>query len=168
MRWGLIPFWAKDESIGYKMINARAETVAEKPAYRKAFEQRRCLVLADGFYEWKKVDGGKVPHRFVVGNKEPFAFAGLWERWWRPDGEGLQTFTIITTEPNELAREVHNRMPVILAPEHYEKWLDSQFNDVTTLRSMLTPFPASRMKCHAVSPYVSNARNEGPQCIVPV
>ena len=115
-------------------INAKAETVAEKPAYRAAFKKRRCLVVADGFYEWKAAGAVKAPHWFTLREGRPFAFAGLWERWRKPDGADLDSFTIITTEPNELTRAVHNRMPVILAPEHYARWLDPECNDVAALR----------------------------------
>lgn len=168
LRWGLIPFWAKDETIGYKTINARADTVADKPAYRSAFKSRRCLVLADGFYEWKKAGKAKLPFHFRLKGGEPFAFAGLWERWKKPDGAELQSFTIITTEPNELTQQVHDRMPVILPPDHYERWLDPEFNDKEALQAMLVSYPAKAMETYEVSPFVSNSRNEGPQCIEPI
>ncbi len=165
MRWGLIPFWAKDEKFGYKTINAMAETVAEKPAYRAAFKKRRCLVVADGFYEWLAAVPVKRPHRFTLRDGQPFAFAGLWERWKKPDGADLDSFTIITTEANELTRQIHNRMPVILKAEDYERWLDAEFKNVEGLKSLLKPYPADGMRCYEVSPYVSNAQNEGPQCV---
>jgi len=168
MRWGLIPPWAQDESIGNRMINARAETLAQKPSFRQPFERRRCLVLADGFYEWKKTGGAKIPYRFVVKGDEPFAFAGLWERWRKPDDTELHSFVIITTEPNELAREIHDRMPVILAAEHYDRWLDPDFHDTERLQESLRPFPASAMACYPVSPKVNNPRFDEPQCIEPV
>src|SRR5262249_22360208 len=124
MRWGLVPFWAKDESICNRMINARAETLAEKPSFRHAFTKRRCLVLADGFYEWARDGGSKQPVRITMADREPFAFAGLWDRWARPDGTELRSFAIITTEPNELLSVVHNRMPVILEERDYDQRLD--------------------------------------------
>jgi putative SOS response-associated peptidase YedK len=167
MRWGLIPFWAKDESIGFKTINARADTVATKPAYRAAFKQRCCLVLADGFCEWKKVGKAKLPFRFVLKGQGPFAFAGLWERWKKPDGDELQTFNIITTEPNELTGKIHDRMPVILPAEHYDRWLDPKFQDQASLQAMLKPYAAEAMECYEVNPVVNNPRNEGSQCIEP-
>ncbi len=168
MRWGLIPPWAEDESIGNRMINARAETLAQKPTFRKPFEKRRCLVLADGFYEWQKSAGAKIPHRFILQGNEPFAFAGLWERWRRPDGTDLHSYTIITTEPNELARQVHDRMPVILAREHYEQWLDPQCTQTDRLLSLLRPYPAQAMACYPVSPLVNNPRFDDPKCIEPL
>src|SRR5690606_7874863 len=123
-RWGLIPSWAKDPSIGYKMINARAETVHERPAYRGPFRSRRCLIPADGLYEWKREGKRKQPYRFLMKDEKPFAFAGLWDEWRGPDGQTIRSCTIITTEPNELLATVHDRMPVILPPDAYDEWLD--------------------------------------------
>src|SRR3989337_1499416 len=135
MRWGLIPFWAKDISIGYKMINAKAETLSEKPSFRKSFKDKRCLVLADGFYEWKKPDKKtKIPLRFVLKSREPFAFAGLWDQWKNPDGEILLSFTIITIYANELMAPIHDRMPVILQEKDESKWLDPEFKDTERLK----------------------------------
>lgn len=169
MRWGLIPSWAKDASVGYKMINARAETVAEKPSYRTPFKKRRCLVLADGFYEWKKEAKAKQPFRFVLTNGQPLAFAGLWESWRQPDAENpVHTFTIITTEPNELTREVHDRMPVILPARHYAQWLDREFDDPASLQRLLSPYPAAEMNAYPVSTLVNSPKNEIPACIEPV
>lgn len=167
-RWGLVPFWAKDEKTAYKMINARAESLREKPAYRKLFEKRRCLVLADGFYEWKKGGTVKIPHRFVLGQGELFAFAGLWDRWKKPDDSELHTFTIVTSEPNELVRSCHDRMPVILPRKHYAQWLDPSVTDTDRLHSLLRPYPAGEMNGYPVSPLVNNPRNDTPDCIAAV
>jgi len=171
VRWGLIPSWAKDPSIGARMINARAETVAEKPSFRAPFRRRRCLVPADGFYEWRKVDGRKQPYYIRMQDGGPFAIAGLWEHWQGPDGSELQTCTLLTTEPNELLAPIHNRMPVIIAPEDYDEWLDVTNEEphfLSLLHHLLRPYPAQAMDAYPVSAYVSNARNEGEACIKPV
>ncbi|OGH55936.1 MAG: hypothetical protein A3G34_01935 [Candidatus Lindowbacteria bacterium RIFCSPLOWO2_12_FULL_62_27] len=167
-KWGLIPSWAKEEAIGYKMINARAETLAEKPAYRKAFERRRCLVPADGFYEWLKEGRLKLPVRFVLKSRETFAFAGLWETWKKPSGEELLSFTIITTHANDLIKPVHERMPVILLRENEEAWLDPNLKDTAKLQDYLTPYPPDRMEAYKVSTMVNSAKNDRPECIAPV
>lgn len=170
VRWGLIPSWAKDPSIGARMINARSETVADKPSFRAAYKRRRCLVPTDGFYEWKKVAGGKQPYHITVNQGQPFAIAGLWESWHGPDGMDLQTCTLLTTEANALMRPLHDRMPVILAPEDYEMWLTTDGEDPTELsllRHLLRPFDAAPMTAIPVSTYVNNVRNEGPACIAP-
>ena len=134
MRWGLVPFWAKEASIGYKIINAKSETLTEKPSFRKPFKEKRCLVLADGFYEWEKTDKkNKVPYRFVLKNRQPFAFAGLWDVWKTPEGDTLLSFTIITTRANELMERIHDRMPVILNEKDEAKWLDPEFKDTSSL-----------------------------------
>ena len=134
MRWGLVPFWAKEASIGYKMINAKSETLTEKPSFRKPFKEKRCLVLADGFYEWEKTDKkNKVPYRFVLKNRQPFSFAGLWDVWKTPEGDTLLSFTIITTRANELMERIHDRMPVILNEKDEAKWLDPEFKDTSSL-----------------------------------
>ncbi|MFN0205872.1 MAG: SOS response-associated peptidase, partial [Planctomycetota bacterium] len=127
-RWGLIPAWSKDEKIGYKLINARAETVAEKPSFREAYKKRRCLIVASGFYEWKKVGAAKEPWRIVMKDRQRFAFAGLWERWKNPAAQFLETCTIVTTSANDLVAPIHDRMPVIVRPELYETWLDTNTN----------------------------------------
>lgn len=167
MRWGLIPSWAKDTAIGNRMINARAETLAEKPSFLKPLERRRCLVLADGFYEWRKVDGAraKVPMRFVLKSREPFAFAGLWDIWKKPDGSEVRSFTIITTEPNDLMRPIHNRMPCLLRPQDEEKWLDPDLRDATKLLPVLAPYPAKEMEAYEVSTLVNSPRNDSPECV---
>ena len=167
-RWGLVPAWAKDPSVGYKMINARGETVADKPAFRQAFLQRRCLILADGFYEWKQGTKAKVPHYFTLPHEEAFAFAGLWERWEGPDGIGLLTCTIVTVEANELMRPFHHRMPVILEPDDYGRWLDPGFRNKAALLTLLRPYPSARMRVRPVSALVNSPKNDGPQCVLPL
>lgn len=170
--WGLIPSWAKDASIGQKMINARAETVTEKPSYRAAFKRRRCLVPASGFYEWKKGASGKTPHFITTADEKPFAIAGLWETWQGPDGGELSTCTLLTTEANELMRNLHDRMPVIIAPDAYAMWLGSGREDppdvLANVRHLLHPYPAEQMQMWPVSTRVNNVRNEGEACIEPL
>ncbi len=169
LRWGLIPSWAKDPAIGNRMINARAETLAEKPAFRDAYRMRRCLVPADGFYEWQKMPSGKQPYFVRVDGGGIFAFAGLWERWWdRATGNERETFTIITTEPNELLAPIHNRMPVIVGPDDYDRWLDPENESAANLADVLAPFPPERMSAYPVSRYVSKPGNEGPECVEPI
>ena len=166
VRWGLVPFWAKDLKIGARMINAKAETVAEKPAFRDGYKRRRCLVLADGFYEWKKIDGGKQPYLIRLKAAQPFAFAGLWADWTdKGSGERVETCTIITTEPNALTATIHNRMPAILAPEAYDLWLDP---DAVDGRTLLGPYPAEAMEAFPVSPRVGNVKNDDPTLIDPM
>jgi putative SOS response-associated peptidase YedK len=165
LHWGLIPSWAKDPEVGNRMINARAETVAEKPSYRKAFQERRCLILADGFYEWQKTDNGKQPFYIRMQDESPFAFAGLWESW--RNGREIRSCTIITTAPNELAAPIHNRMPVILDPEDYEMWLDPDFDERDPLTSLLKPYPADVMEAYPVSRRVNKPSNNEPGVIEP-
>ena len=159
MRWGLIPSWAKDKSIGSRMINARAETIAEKPSFRNALRRRRCLVLADGFYEWQRVGKRKKPMRIVMRSGEPFAFAGLWETWKDPEGTVIPACTIITTTPNDLLRPIHNRMPVILPRELEDFWLDDSVDDNAALTSVLTPYPADDMEAYEVSSGVNSTHS---------
>ena len=168
LRWGLIPSWAKDPKIGNQCINAKAETVAEKPSFRSAFKKRRCLVIADGFYEWQVQGARKRPMWIGLRDRRPFAFAGLWEYWKPADGEPLETCTIITTEPNDLMATIHNRMPVILAPSSYEQWLNPAFQQVEALNALLRPFPAEHMTAFPVSTLVNNPRHDAPQCLEPV
>ena len=152
MRWGLIPFWAKDAKIGYRMINARGETVAEKPSFRTALRKRRCLILADGFYEWQKLGGKqKRPMRIVLKSGEPFAFAGLWETWKDPEGEMVKSCTIITTAANDFLRPIHDRMPVILPRESESFWLDKDVEDPLALTSVIAPYPDSMRWTHSRS-----------------
>lgn len=168
--WGLVPFWAKEPSIGSRMINARSETLAEKPSFKNAFKRRRCLILADGFYEWQKIPGEKtkIPTYIHMKDGKPFAFAGLWEEWNSPDGSQILSGTIITTEPNELIRPIHNRMPVILLPSTYEQWLAPGEADTHKLSSLLRPFDAELMDAYPVSRMVNNPRNDSPNCIKPL
>ncbi len=165
-RWGLIPSWAKDPSIGNKMINARAETVSEKPSFRSAFKKRRCLIVADGFYEWQKTDNGKQPYHFRMKDSSPFAFAGLWEAW---DGQGeeIRSCSIVTTDANDLMNEIHHRMPVILHPENYGVWLDQGFAEKEALTDLLRPYPSDEMEAYPVSRRVNKPANNEPSVIEP-
>jgi putative SOS response-associated peptidase YedK len=167
MRWGLVPPWSKDTKIGYKMINARAETLDEKVSFKQPFLQKRCIILCDGFYEWKKQGKEKQPFRFIMKDRRPFAFAGLWERWDKGE-KPLYTCTIITTTPNELTKDVHDRMPVILPPETYNQWLDREFNDTEVLKSLLIPYKADLMDVYPVSDIVNSPKNESEQCLNPL
>ena len=162
MRWGLIPQWAKNASIGSRMINARAETVAEKPAFRDALRRRRCLVLADSFYEWQRVGSAKRPMRVDMRSGEPFAFAGLWSVWRDPEGNRVPSRTIITTAANDLLRPIHDRMPVILPRDLGEFWLDASVEDPNVLGSILTPHPSDPMDAYEVSSLVNSAANDSP------
>jgi putative SOS response-associated peptidase YedK len=168
--WGLIPSWAKDPSIGNRMINARAETLAEKPAFRAAYRRRRCLVLADGFFEWRKDPGKKVKQPMYIRLKtgEPFAFAGLWEIWNSADGSQILSCTIITTEPNELVSDIHNRMPVILPREGYSAWLNPSEIQPADLDDLLRPYPSTELAAHPVSTIVNSPGNDSPACVVPL
>jgi putative SOS response-associated peptidase YedK len=167
LRWGLIPSWADDEKIGYKTINARMETVQTAPSFRSAFQKRRCLILADGFYEWRKTGGPKVPFDVALEDNRPFAFAGLWEAWKnRVTQEWFFSCTIITTEANELIGQIHNRMPVIIDAEDQAEWLgESDSDDLTDL---LKPFPASRMKMLEISTLVNNPKNNNASLLEPI
>lgn len=150
------------------MINARAETVATKPSFRNAFKKRRCLIIADGFYEWKKTDSkNKLPYLIHMKDDEPFAFAGLWEHWKRDD-QDIQSCTIIVTEPNEVLDKIHDRMPVIVPPEDYDLWLDPEFEDTKKLEKLLRPYPADEMEANPVSTAVNNPRNDSMECVQPV
>ena len=168
LRWGLIPSWAKEARIGYRMINARAETVAEKPAFRAAFGRRRCLVLADGFYEWQKREkGAKQPYRITLADGGPFGFAGLWESWRDPEsGERVESATIVVTEANELLRPIHDRMPVILAPADIDAWLDAE-RPREAAQALLRPCPAAALAAYPVSTRVNKVANDDPAVIAP-
>jgi putative SOS response-associated peptidase YedK len=168
MHWGLIPYWAKDPIIGSRMINARAETLTEKAAFKHLIGTRRCIIPADGFYEWRKEGKRKVPMWVHLKSREPFAFAGLWDLWRKPDGTPVESFTIITTEPNDLVRPIHNRMPVILRQQDEEQWLDVPRTSFAKAQSLLKPLPAELMAAHDVSPIVNSAKYDGPECIRPV
>ena len=181
MRWGLIPGWAKDESIGDKLINARAETISEKTSFKKPFEFQRCLVVADGFYEWQLSGRDRTPFRFTMKDNSFFCMAGLWERWIKPPVRGefefndldepppsrvVETFSIITTEANPMVARVHERMPVILQDAHWQWWIDDRRKG-EEVKIFLRPFAAEYMDCYRVSPLVNNARNESPECLKP-
>jgi putative SOS response-associated peptidase YedK len=167
-QWGLIPFWAKDKAIGSKMINARAETLAEKPSFKRPLQKQRCLVLADGFYEWQKTSRGKIPTYIHLKDRKPFAFAGLWDRWTASDGEEILSCTIVTTTPNSLIEPIHNRMPVILPQEAVETWLNPVEQSPKTLLPLLKAYPAGKMASYHVSKLVNSPANDLPDCIRPV
>lgn len=168
--WGLVPHWAKDPAIGNRMINARAETLAEKPSFKRAFAERRCLILVDGFYEWRKDAGArtKTPIHIKLKTGKPFAFAGLWETWHDANGDPLRSCTIVTTTPNELIGRFHHRMPVILPLEAYDAWLDPEPADPEALKPLLIPYPTGEMVAYPVSTGVNRAANDSPDCIVQV
>ena len=167
MRWGLVPFWAKDSTIGNRLINARAETISEKASFKTPLKKNRCLVPASGFYEWKKDERTKtkIPIYFRLKNEEPFAFAGIWDDWKKPEGDRLLTFTIITTMSNELMKPIHDRMPVILHRTDESKWLDPELIDLDSLVTLLIPYPSDLMKAYEVSTIVNSPKNDSPQCI---
>jgi len=168
-RWGLIPYWAKDKSIGARCINAIRETVISKPAFRDAFRQRRCLVPADFFYEWKTTPAGKQPYAVGIADGTPMAFAGLWERWREPvAGDVLHSFTIITGPPNELVSPIHNRMPIILPPEAWRLWLGEERTDIEELVDLLRPYPADLMRAYPVGKRVGSVRNNDPALLDPL
>ncbi|MDX2100517.1 MAG: SOS response-associated peptidase [Leptolyngbyaceae cyanobacterium bins.59] len=166
LRWGLIPSWSKDVKIGNKLINARSETVAEKPSFRSAFRYRRCLIPADGFYEWQRQEKKKQPFYFQVHKGQPFAFAGLWEHW---EGEGgpIDSCTLLTTQANALLAPIHDRMPVILHPEDYDRWLDPQIQDSKSLESLFQPYPSEEMAGYPVSAIVNSPAHDTLDCVVP-
>jgi putative SOS response-associated peptidase YedK len=171
MKWGLVPFWAKELSIGYKMINARAEGIEAKPAFRKPIRSQRCLVPANGFYEWQQVsEPGKAPKQpyFIhLQDREVFAFAGIYDVWRDPEGQELRTFAIVTTQPNEFTARIHNRMPVILAPEEEDAWLDGSTR-LDHVLALLRPYPAAAMAAHPVAKLVNNPRANGPELLAPL
>lgn len=170
LRWGLVPYWAAEPGIGNRMINARSETLGEKPSFRAAYRRRRCLVLADGFYEWVQQTGQprKVPHYIMLRNGQPFAFAGLWEQWFSPDGSEIKSATIITTDPNEKLARLHNRMPVILQRDDYMRWIDPDERSPAELQDLLVAYPAAEMKFHPVSTLVNSPANNVPEVVQPV
>ncbi|HSB73701.1 MAG TPA: SOS response-associated peptidase [Candidatus Methylomirabilis sp.] len=167
MRWGLIPAWAKDPAIGNQLMNARAETIAIKPAFRKSLRERRCLILTDGFYEWEAQGRRKQPWFIRMRDGHPFAFAGLWDGWRDPEGRHVESCTIITTTPNDLIQRFHHRMPVILPAKDYDLWLDPQIRDVDRLLPLLLPYSPEEMTAHPVSPLVNNPANDSPACQSP-
>ena len=168
LKWGLIPSWAKDASIGSRMINARAETLAEKPSFKNAFKSRRCIIPASGFYEWQKqAKGAKQPFYFYLKDKDVYGFAGLYEEWLdKESGELVETCTIITTEANKVLEPVHDRMPVILTPKSYDEWLDAKYKDTDKLQSLLVPYPAKEMDSHTVSRAVNAPSNDSPELVI--
>jgi len=167
--WGLIPMWAKDPSIGSRLINARSETLAEKPAFRGSYRHKRCLILADGFYEWQSVAGKrtKVPYYIHMKNRKIFAMAGLWDHWENSAGSSISTCTIITTTPNELMESIHDRMPVILHPKDYSRWISPTPQTPENLQLLLKPYPAHEMSAYKVSTLVNKATNDQPELVVP-
>jgi putative SOS response-associated peptidase YedK len=165
LQWGLIPSWAKERSVGYKMINARSETVAEKPSFRQALRYRRCLVPASGFYEWLREGKAKLPHYLQIRDNGPMVFAGLWESWKAPEGETVESCTILTTAANHLVAAVHDRMPVILHPDEYRTWLDRNLTDPAGLSRLFQPYPADLMEIRPVSPLVNSPKNDMAQLI---
>lgn len=169
LKWGLIPPWAKNETVGYKMINARAETLAEKPSFRNAFIKKRCLIIADSYYEWKRTNNDKkVPMRIQLKSGELFAMAGLWEQWKSPKGDSIFSCTIITTKANTLLKDIHERMPVILNPEAEKNWLDRNITDTHVLNSLLNPLSEHLMETYEVSSLVNSPRNNSPSLIQPI
>lgn len=168
LHWGLIPFWAKDKKFGYRTINARAETVESKPAFRAAFKSRRCIIPCSGFYEWRKVQDGKQPYCIHPKQGGVFAIAGLYEHWKSEDGEVIDSCTIIVTEANSVVSEIHDRMPVILSPPAYSIWLDPKLQETATLKVLLVPCPVEAIAAYPVSRRVNNPRNDDPACIAPL
>jgi len=168
VRWGLIPHWAKDAKIGARMINARGETIATKPAFRSAVKKRRCLVPSDGFFEWQKLGTGKQPHLIRFADQRAFAFAGLWEQWNPSDGDALESCTIITTTPNRLIADYHDRMPVILPPSVFDEWLSAEHLADTRLSELLVPHPQDEMEVFPVSTRVNKPANDDADCIKPL
>ena len=171
VRWGLIPFWADDPAIGNRMINARAESIDSKPAFRKPFKRQRCIIPANGFYEWQKLPNStrKIPYYYKPIEKETFAFAGLFDYWQPPDNQDLiVSATIITAPANKLIKQVHDRMPAVLDFKDMEIWLDSEFHDYVYLKSLLKPYPSNKMEGYMVSDYVNNPQHNDPRCIEPI
>jgi len=168
MRWGLIPSWANDMSIGARTLNARSETVTTTPAFRDSILTKRCLIPADGFYEWRKMGSAKQPYCFEVGAGEVFAFAGLWDEWTSPDGEIIESCTVLTTEPNSLVEDLHNRMPVIVPPDKYDLWLDPDVTDFEAIRDILKPYAANLMRRYPVSMRLNNSKIDDAESASPV
>lgn len=168
MRWGLVPYWASDLSIGARMINARSEEAASKPAFRESLKKKRCIVPADGFYEWQKIGRQKQPFCIQMSDDSVFAFAGIWDCWKDGSGKAVETFSILTTTPNAVTADVHDRMPVILPSDDYELWLDPGFGDLTAISEMLRPYDAGRMKKFAVSDRINNVANDDAASAEPV
>jgi putative SOS response-associated peptidase YedK len=168
LRWGLVPFWANDLNVGFANINAKAEAVETRPAFREAFQRRRCLVPVNSFCAWKKIRTGKQPYAIALADRGLMALAGLWENWRSPAGEWIRSFAIVTTEPNELCAELHNRMPVVLKPEFWPVWLGQEPAVPSDLKALLAPFPSEEMTCWPVSARVGNVKNNDPTLIEPI
>jgi putative SOS response-associated peptidase YedK len=168
LKWGLIPSWSKDPAIGNRMINARAESLADKPSFKQPLRRKRCLIIADGFFEWKKEGKQKIPMYIFLKNQKPFAFAGLWDTWTSPDGNKISTCTVITTEPNELLKKIHNRMPVILTKKHFDLWLDRNVQDEQMVLPLLQPYAEKDMDMYEVSRAVNSPKNNSPELLKPV
>ena len=168
MHWGLIPSWAKEPDIGNRLINARSETVSEKPSFRSAFKSRRCLVPTDGFYEWQRLNKRKQPHYIRMGDGEPFAFAGLWERWDGQDETVIESCTILTTEANAFVRPIHNRMPVIVEPGDYDLWLETEPDRTGALARLMRPYSGDRLTAFPISTWVNNPKNNDARCVEPI
>lgn len=165
-KWGLIPFWAKDPKIGYKMINAKAETIMEKPSFKNSFKRKRCLILCNGFYEWKKEKQGKIPFRIFLKDKKLFAFAGIWDEWKDAEDRPVRTFSILTCKPNKLMESIHNRMPVILEEDDEQSWLNEK--DPDKVFELLKPFPSEKMEVYKISTLVNSPKNDIPEIIKPL
>ena len=168
MRWGLIPYWAKDLTIGTRTLNARSETVTATPAFRESILRKRCLIPADGFYEWQKMGSVKQPYCFEVGEGEAFALAGLWDEWTSPGGEIIESCTILTTTPNSLVEDLHNRMPVIVPRDKYDLWLDPDVTDLKAIRDILKPYDANLMRRYPVSRKLNNSTIDDAESAAPV
>jgi putative SOS response-associated peptidase YedK len=168
MRWGLIPSWAKDMSIGITTVNARSETVTTTLSFSEAIRSRRCLIPADGFYEWKKMGKVRQPYCFEVGDGELFALAGLWDEWKNPEGQIIQSCTVLTTTPNTLLADIHDRMPVIVSPENYASWLNPKIEEFAAVREMLKPYDPSLMRSYPVSPKLNNVQNDDADSAAPI
>jgi putative SOS response-associated peptidase YedK len=168
LRWGLIPHWAKDIKVGFANINAKAEGIENKPAFREAFQRRRCLVPVDNFYEWAKTAGGKQPHAIALADRRLMALAGLWENWRSSAGEWIRSFAIVTTTPNELCAELHNRMPVVLGPTAWPVWLGEEPAEPRQLQALLAPYPSAEITCRPVSARVGNVKNNDASLIEPI
>ena len=164
VRWGLIPNWARDPTVASQMINTRSETAGTKRAFRDALKFRRCLIPADGFYEWQKTGKAKQPYCFEVGDGELFGFAGIWDRWKDPTGNSLETFSILTTTPNSVTSPMHDRMPVVLDPDSYDLWLDPGMRDVAAASEMLKPYDARLMRCYPISTRINHVANDDEEC----
>lgn len=167
LQWGLIPSWSKDSAIGYKMINARSETVHEKPSFKQAFHARRCIIPVSGFYEWEKRGKEKIPHYIHLRDGDIMSLAGLWERWTSPEGKGLETCTILTMAANSLVKKLHDRMPVILHRAEFEVWLDRDIDDVNRLTELFHPYPSDQLEMYVVASDVNSPTNDSPGCIIP-